>query len=211
MEENGVLPEFEGVAVHDCWASYWRYDGIEHSICCAHLLRELTGIEENWPEHTWATEFKKLLLAMKETREKAESNGRQKLSYYYLRKYSKEYDNIMALADDECPAPEYSQPHKRGRRKKGKERALIERLQLLKDEICLFIHDFSVPFDNNQGERDLRNIKTKIKVSGCFRSEKGAQDYLDVMSYLSTAKKHGINVFDALAAAFNGDFDMVLV
>jgi transposase len=211
MEDNGVLPEFSGTAVHDCWASYWRYDDIDHAICGAHVLRELTGIEENWPEHIWSVKFKELLLSMKASKEKAQAKGKDHLSRYCLKKYSKEYDEIVDLAEQECPVPVYDDFHKRGRKKKGKERSLIERLQVLKDEVCLFIHDFDVPFDNNQAERDLRNVKTKIKVSGCFRSEKGAQDYLDVMSYLSTGRKHGISVFDALTAAFNGNSDIVLL
>lgn len=116
----------------------------------------------------------------------------------------------MKIANAERPDPSINAPKKRGRKKKGKERALIERLMVLKDAVCLFIHDFKVPFDNNQAERDLRPVKSKSAVSGCFRSEAGAQDYLDVMSYLSTGKKHGISVFDALTAAFAGNAEIIL-
>lgn len=74
----------------------------------------------------------------------------------------------------------------------------------------MFLHNFIVPFDNNQAERDVRNVKTKTKVSGCFRRSDGAQNYLDVMSYLSTGMKHGVSVFDALTAAFAGNGTVVL-
>ena len=91
---------------------------------------------------------------------------------------------------------------KRGRKAKGKERCLIERLIKLNDSVCLFIKDFAVPFDNNQAERDLRNVKTKSKVSGCFQSKEGAQVYLIVISFLSTASKHGVDAYEALKLAF---------
>ena len=68
--------------------------------------------------------------------------------------------------------------------------------------MCRFAHNFAVPFDNNQAERDVRNVKTKTKVSGCFRSIKGAQDYLKIMTFISTGNKHGIDAFDASTAAF---------
>ena len=89
----------------------------------------------------------------------------------------------MAYANMECPPPDKIEPKKRGKKKKGKERALIDRLIKLKDSVCLFIHNFLVPFDNNQAERDLRNVKTKAKVSGCFRTKAGAQTYLKITSY----------------------------
>jgi transposase len=210
MDENGVLPMFGGVAMHDCWTSYWKYEGIRHAICNGHLLRELTGIEENNPDHTWPTEFKRLLLYEKAAKEKAISKGEDKLSYYYLHKFDTEYDRIMELANTQCPPPEPSPVKKRGRKRRGKERALIERLIERKASVCMFAYDFNVPFDNNQAERDVRNVKTKVKVAGCFRSVKGTQDYLSVMSYLSTGTKHGVSVFEALTSAFAGNSDIVL-
>ena len=70
------------------------------------------------------------------------------------------------------------------------------------------LYDFRV--DNNQAERDVRNVKTKTKVSGCFRTESGAQDYLDIMSYISTGRKHGVSAYEALTAAFAGNAEIVL-
>lgn len=71
------------------------------------------------------------------------------------------------------------------------------------------MQDFTVPFDNNLAERDLRNIKTKIKVSGCFRTTDGAENYLKIMSYIGTAKMNGINAVKALKAAFDGTPDII--
>ena len=86
---------------------------------------------------------------------------------------------------------------------------MIERLDDLRDQITLFAKDFRVPFDNNQAERDIRNVKTKVKVSGCFRSSEGAQDYLDITSYLIIARKHKIRMVDAMRSAFDGNYDII--
>lgn len=89
--------------------------------------------------------------------------------------------------------------------------SMIDRLIKLKASVCLFIHNFAVPFDNNQAERDVSNVKTKSKVSGCFRSIKGAQTYLTITSFLSTARKQGIDAFEALTSAFNGKAEITFV
>ena len=210
MEGNGVLPGFRGIGVHDCWKPYWKYGLAGHAVCCAHLLRELTGIEEFRPDHGWPTRFKALLMDMKKAKERTMDRGADGISRYYRQKFDAEYDRILAEAEAVCPEPPDPPDRRRGRKKKGKERSLIERLKSLKDSVCMFLHNFIVPFDNNQAERDVRNVKTKTKVSGCFRTEEGAQDYLDVMSYLGTGMKHGVSVFDALTAAFAGDGAIVL-
>lgn len=98
---------------------------------------------------------------------------------------------------------------KRGRKKKSKVLNLICRLDNYKESVCLFIKNLCVPFDNNQAERDLRMVKVKTKVSGCFRSEKGSQEYLTIMSYIGSARKQGINAFTAIRKALNGNPDII--
>ncbi len=161
--------------------SYWYIDGVEHALCCAHLLRELEGILENAPTHTWAQEFLELLLRMKAQKERDLACNRENAGTYHLHKFSREYDRIMQRADTQCPSPPAPIEKKRGRKKLGKERALLERLKEFKESVSRFFTDYRVPFDNNQAERDLRNLKTKSKVSGCFRSEEGAKDYLSIL------------------------------
>lgn len=200
MTDMGILPEFTGIAVHDCWSPYWRFANVRHALCCAHLLRELKGIEENYPEHTWANRLKSLLLRMKKAKDKAVELGKNDLSDSTKYRYLKEYDDILKLAHKQTPEPQ-STSGNRGRKKKGKVLSLIERLEKHKGEVCLFLEDLTVPFDNNQAERDIRNVKVKTKVSGCFRSVDGAREYLDIMSYIGSARKHFVKSFDAILAA----------
>lgn len=208
MNDAGILPKFHGITVHDCWGSYWKYSDCLHAICCAHLLRELNGMEENHPEQTWVKEFKNLLLEMKKVKDKAVAQEKEAVSYYYLHKFDKRYDEIIQQAYEENPLPE-STSKKRGRKKKTKVLNLVGRLENYTESVCLFIKNLSVPVDNNQAERDLRMIKVKTKVSGCFRSEEGAQEYLTIMSYIGTAHKHGINAYTAIREALSGNPDII--
>jgi transposase len=208
MEASRVLPNFKGIAVHDCWLAYWKYTNIIHAVCCAHLLRELTGIIENAPTQIWAKEMIDLLLRMKEVRDKAVNMDKEKLSYYHLNSFHKDYLRILEAGRNMNPILE-KKKGKRGRHGKGKTRSLIERFFNYKESICLFTKNFSVPFDNNLAERDIRMIKVKMKVSGCFRTTEGAESFLTIMSYLGTAKKNGIRPMLALQKVFSGDSDFI--
>lgn len=117
MEQCGVRTEFQGIAMHDCWASYWDYPAIQHAVCCALLLRELVGTSENHPEQTWAPAFINLLLEMKKAREKAAGIGKESLSYYHYHKFDKKYEELIKMARQENPLPETT-GKKRGRKKK---------------------------------------------------------------------------------------------
>ena len=202
MEEGNVLPNFHGTAIHDCWTSYWRYD-IKHGVCCAHLLRELNGAEENHPLQKWPKAFRRLLLKMKAAKDEAVLSGADHLESDAIERFDQEYDRILRKAYRENPAPENT-AGRRGRPKRGKILSLIDRLRDLKESVCLFVKNFDVPFDNNQAERDLRMIKVKTKVSGCFRTVEGAADFLKIMSYTGTARKQGVNPFQAILLALSG-------
>ena len=203
MQEANFLPEYTGTIVHDCWASYWKFGGLKHAVCCAHLLRELTGIEEIHPEQKWATHIKQLLLHMKRVKERAIENGKNELSYYHQHTFSVNYDRCLQVAVADNPI-EPKAPGKRGRPKKNTARRLADRLIAYKEEVSLFFKKFEIPFDNNQAERDIRMLKVKIKVSGCFRTFEGATDYALMRSYFSSAKKQGINVYHAIRLALDG-------
>lgn len=202
MDEGGVLPAFHGIALHDCWASYWNY-AMEHGICCAHLLRELNGIQENHPEQKWPSYFSKLLLEMKSAKDAALLAQHDGMDAQQREKLLRRYDRILATAYRENPEPKAT-PGRKGRRKRGKILALIDRLHKYKDAVCLFIKNFAVPFDNNQAERDLRMVKVKTKVSGCFRTKDGCQDFLYILACSNTAKKHHVNPFHAILLAVQG-------
>jgi transposase len=203
MESAGVLPNFIGTAIHDCWLPYFKFKNMAHGICNAHIMRELTGAYENTGQE-WSKYLIDLLLEMKRMKEKLLDTGVKQFSKERLEEFSNKYDLLMEAGIALNPVHEKI-PGKRGRVKRGKTRALIDRLVQYKGEVCLFAANFSIPFDNNQAERDLRMLKVKQKVSGCFRTRQGANEFAAIMSYASTCHKHGISAFKAIKNAFLGD------
>ena len=200
MDTIGILMKFMGTVIHDCFSPYFKY-ALRHGLCVAHLLRELIGVTENTGQ-AWAQSMIDLLLEMKKTKEKLIAQGKNCASPYLLRKYDRAFDLITADALLHNPIP-IREPGKRGKVKRGKTGALIDRLILHKDKYILWFTDFSVPFDNNQAERDIRMFKVKLKVSGCFRSLSGANDFALIASYVGTARKNGVNAFNAIRDALN--------
>lgn len=200
MDAIGVLLDYCGTSVHDCLAAYFTYDGMSHGLCNAHLLRELTAVVEN-TKQMWAQDLIALLVEMKAHKEKLMESGKRKVSRKMLVEYSNRYDALLVIALEQNPIL----PKVNNRKvKRGKAGALVDRLILRKDGFLLFFTDFTVPFDNNQAERDIRMFKTKQKVSGCFRTLQGAKDYATIMSYVGTARKHGVPAFIAIRDALFG-------
>jgi len=203
MDAAGVLPNFHGCAVHDFWDSYLKY-GCEHSFCNAHLLRELTFLWEE-QDQKWAKTMIDHLLAIKAAVDTARDGGLTALPTEDLDRFHARYLEIVAAGYAQNPATESSaDPKRRGRRKQSKARNLLDRFRDHPDGILAFMRDFSVPFDNNLSERDLRMMKLRQKISGTFRTIGSLVDFCRIRGYVSTARKNGIKALDALRRVFLG-------
>ena len=204
VEAAGFLTQYTGISVSDCWATYNMFDQLSgHGRCCAHILRELQKVIDTHPELVWAKYLRQTLLNMKAVKERAIAKGKKGVSQSTIYKYMKDYDLWIWSGKHHTPSPNVD-PETGNKEPKSYARRLVERLERYRDEVCLFFTNFVVPFDNNQAERDLRPVKTKMKVSGVMRTERGAEAYVTIRSFISTAKKHGKNILDALRLAFAG-------
>jgi len=203
MDDIGILPEFKGTAVHDALASYFGYS-CGHALCNAHLLRELKCLAEEG--QSWASDMKDLLRDTLERVNRARERGEPALPRRALARIEKRYSQIVVrgLAQNPMPGAE-GQPARRGRKKRSKAQNLLERLRNHHDKVLAFARDFSVSFDNNLAERDLRMAKVKMKISGTFRSWDGAHDFCRIRGYISTARKNSVSVIGALSDAFEGE------
>jgi len=205
MEEAGILGAFTGTAVHDHWKPYFKYDECNHALCNAHHLRELRFIEQQY-QQPWAKEMAELLCEIKAAVDATPSPA-MRLLPAELERLGKSYDEVgrSGFAANPAPAPPVAGAEKpRGRSKQPPPVNLLIRLRDFKGQVLAFMHDFRVPFDNNQGERDIRMVKVKQKVSGGFRTFEGAQRFGRIRGYLSTARKQAKNVFEAIRDAFDG-------
>lgn len=204
MDGMNVLPYFDGVAVHDFWKPYYKY-GCKHSLCNAHLLRELIGVSETYNQQ-WSQDMEDLLICIKkcvdETRDKSDRLGMEQIKNFEVM-----YDSItkMGLEENQSLLDSHTQPKKRGKRKQTKVKNLLDRFIDYKGDILRFMYDFKVPFENNQAERDVRMMKVQQKISGTFRSTQGARSFCSIRGYISTVKKNTISVIDAINSVFNGN------
>ena len=200
MRAGDILPHYKGVAVHDYWRSYLKFTDCQHSFCNVHHLRDLCFIVEQY-DQAWAAKMKRLLCDIKEevasTSEQHTALPRDRLAYYEAA-----YDALIAQGFAANPSPPKTKPRPIGRPKQSPAKNLLDRLHKHKAGVLAFMYDFRIPFDNNLVERDVRMIKVQQKVSGCFRTEGGAHIFCAIRSYISTARKHGINAIDAIHNAF---------
>lgn len=197
VTEFGVLPDYRGTLVHDSLTLYDAYTLARHALCGAHLVRELTAAVEAHPDKVWPAQairaLHQLNIAAHHAREQHLPLIPPEIADPLHRSFR--HAVIVGLAEH---------PRRPGPRQ-SPTRNLLQRLAARAEQVVLFARDLTVPFTNNQAERDLRPTKTQLKISGCHRSPDTARAWLAIRGYISTARKHGHNALVALHDAITGN------
>jgi len=201
IEEIGIIPRYGGAIIHDCWASYLSYPHCGHGLCGSHLLRELTFIVDA-NGYAWARNMKRLL---QEACKQVSQSPDKCLDDKAYARLQRRYRTIMTRGEKELPPIPPRPSGKRGKLAKSDAHNLWERLKKHETAVLLFARDPHVAFTNNRAEQDLRMAKVKQKVSGCFRTERYAQAYCRISSYLQTMANQGINPLIAIQMALAGE------
>ena len=198
MENIGLLKDFSGVMIHDNWTAYFWYKNARHALCNAHQIRELTAIVETqkfqWP--------KKMLDLLCETNQEKHLLIEHScvFSQERIQQIHQDYDIIITDGIKECFEPEHDFSKKM---KRTDAQNLLIRLRAKKIETLNFLNPH-IPFTNNQAENDIRMVKVKQKISGCFKNLKTPNDSSIIRSFISTCLKQGIEVATALDQLFKG-------
>ena len=168
------------------------------------ILRELIFIHEEC-DQTWAKKLADHLLNMNQKREEQKLHS-SNFPPERLQAWHQQYQEILREGRAANPPiiPLTDAPKKRGRKKQTKSQNLLDRLHDHEDWVLAFLHDFLIPFTNNQAEQDARMIKVKLKVSGTFRTFEGANLFVSIRSYISTVRKQGRSIFQDLKSAITG-------
>ena len=190
---DGILLKYVGAMVHDHDTVYYNY-GTNHGECNVHIGRYLKANYED-TKHQWSQDLRSFLNNLNEIRKTAIQNGVKAFDYEDIQNHRKRYDELLASGFE-------SNEQMRSGHFKKTEKTLLNRLKKYKDNHLLFLENFAVPFDNNLSERDLRMIKTKTKVSGCFRSLKFGRIFMNLMSVIKTAIKQNLSPFNTVREIF---------
>jgi transposase len=200
-KRGSLLENVLGIVVHDHWKPYYTLKGVLHALCNAHHLRELQALVEIEKED-WARQMQRLLRRACHATNLAREQG-VTLSPRFVALVERCYDAILAegLAFHEAqPALISTAKKRRGRVPRRTGHNLLLRLHSRRLDVLRFLSDPTVPFTNNLAERDGRMMKLRQKISGGFRSVEGAEDFAVIRSLLSTARKQGWDILQALAS-----------
>ena len=203
MDAAGILPDFEGTAMRDGWKAYRKYKKSDQALCNEHHHRELVGVVEN-DKQDWGQQMIELLYAIKKKKEERISDGFDHMEKEQIIAFEAKYRAILDIGFAENPVPPPPIEKKKGKAKQSKTKNLLDRLHQDQAAVLKFMHDFRVPFTNNEAERAIRMIKVFQKVSGSFRSEQGPLIFCRIRGYFSTIRKQGIPVLEKIQEAFTG-------
>ena len=196
-----ILLDLKGNVMHDCFSSYWKIEDVTHGVCNFHVTRELKALFEI-DDEKWAGEMRTILLDGLKLTKKARKQNKKAVDPENIIAIEERFYACLkkAIAFHEGLPPLVPPSAKKGpgRKKRRIGHNLCLRLQKVADCVLLFLHDLTVPFSNNEAERDLRMTKVRQKVSGCFRTVQGLKDFCTLRSIIETARKQGWNVLEVL-------------
>jgi transposase len=203
MDEIGIWPDFAGRGMHDRFASYDGYD-CAHSLCGAHLLRDCAAVAQQ-EQQEWATLMQDFLLDLHDACQQWRLLHLPAVPAIERDDWVARYFEILAAGYAAQPPPPPPPPGKqKGKPKQSPAKNLLDALLLRAEQVLALLDDLSIPFTNNQAERDLRWAKVQQKISGTFRSATGVTAFCRIRSYLSTMQKQGHPMLSALTAVFHG-------
>jgi transposase len=200
MDSAAIWLGFSGRLIHDCLRTYFGYE-CEHGLCNAHVIRELRYIHENMNQD-WAGKLIDLLYEMKKKADSLIGDGNW-FTEEEIRSYDRRFKIFITKGENENP---FKPPmeKKRGPPKRTKPQNLLVRFRTYQDCFLAFLTDPMIPFTNNLAEQDLRMMKVQQKVSGCFRTVRGAQIFARIRSFLSTLRKNGQGILPGIKDALSG-------
>ena len=184
----------------DFLSSYLAFDNCLHTFCKSHLMRELVFLFEQH-QQAWAKDLYDLFLEMLRCIEEQKARDAPPTRREF-KQWRRRYRDILQAGRQANPLTPTQLA--RPRSKQSKEQNLLDRLEGYEDCILAFLWEWDLPFTNNEAERPFRMIKTRLKISGCFRTLQGAHRHVRIRSYISTVRKHGLPVLEHLRNALDG-------
>lgn len=199
IDEFAFIPRFAGILSHDGWTPYRAYAMCQHALCNAHHVRELRAIAELGKE-TWPQQMINMLY---QASDEVNAAVERLLSQERIDALRTEYRNLLTAG--ELLNPPVLPSVQRGRTKQSVAANFLARLRKYENDVLRFTFDSDAPFTNNIAEQAIRMCKVKQKVSGCFRTFRGAADFCIICSYLATLHKQNINLYQSLVQALQGN------
>lgn len=204
---KSLIEGLSGTVVHDHWKSYYNLIGVEHALCNQHHLRELKAIIEHDKE-PWAEDMRRLLRVALRCRHFYAGKAIPLERIRWLTQiYDKTLKQGLAFHSAQTPLPCKG---KQGRQPRRTGHNLLLRLLHYKQDVLRFLHDPTVPFTNNDAERDLRMMKCKQKISGGFRTTQGATQFARIRGFISTMRKQGLSIISSIQSIFSGTIPVLL-
>ncbi len=195
LKEIKFLKHYTGTLLHDHETALYHF-GTDHAECNVHIIRYLRKNTEE-TGNAWSGKMIALLCEMNKKRKELQELGVGSFPAETLKEYEAEYFSLLEKGKEENKTT----PHKYA---KQDEKTLLNRMEKYSHNHLLFLQDFSVPFDDNISERDLRKAKNRQKMAGGFRKESGSEMYCSIMTVIETLKKRKMGIMENLKKLFMG-------